>query len=363
MKNVIVTILVLLGVGVGGYFGWGVWQKKQALEKGSASSVELAAVERQTIELTVEVAGDIEPAVQVEVKSELSAKILKLHVELGQEVKTGDLLVDLDNKELLTEKASAEIEIAGTKLELEKARADHERDRRLFEQKLIAEKNVLDSKAALDLADNSYDKSQKRLQNVLDRLAKSRVLAPMGGKILELPVVEGQVVVAAASVNSGTALMKIADLQKLQISTHVNQVDVAKLKTGMKVDFSVDSLPGLKMEGRIAEIAPTATIKKNIKGFTVEVAIDQPEGRLRPGMTADVVVPIEKVENVLAVPLAAVFTEGEEKVAFVKAEGAEAKPEMKEVEIGISNIDFVEIKSGLNEGEKVLLSRPRKDRS
>lgn len=360
MKNVIILFVVLALLGVGGYAGWTAWQKKLGSEQNQIAPEETAKVERQTIQLTVEVAGDIEPVVQVEVKAEISAKIRKLHVELGQEVKQGDLLMELDNQELLTEKASAEIEIAGFKLSVEKARADHKRDEQLYSKQLIAERTMLDSKSALELAENSFDKSQKRLQNVMDRLAKSKVMSPMSGRILELPVVEGQVVVAAASVNSGTSLMKIADLKKLQISTHVNQVDVAKLSLKMNVGFSVDSIPGVTMEGRVQEIAPTATIKKNIKGFTVELAIDEPDPRLRPGMTADVVVPIEKVENALAVPLSAVFSEGEKKVAFFLPTEGKGDAEMRELQIGISNIDYVEIKSGLSEGETVALTRPKR---
>jgi RND family efflux transporter MFP subunit len=347
-------------LGFVGYKGWTSWQKKLQSQQAQADPEMTARVERQTIQLTVELAGDIEPAVQVEVKSELSAKISKLPVVLGGVVQQGDLLLELDNQELLTEKASAEIEIAGAQLSVEKARADYERDYQLHTKELVAERTMLDSKSTLDLAINTFDKSRKRLQNVMDRLSKSKIMAPMNGKILELPVVEGQVVVAAASVNSGTSLMKIADLSKLQISTHVNQVDVAKLKQEMKVSFSVDSIPNLQMEGRIQEIAPTATIKKNIKGFTVELAITQSDERLRPGMTADVVIPIEKVENVLAVPLSAVFSEAGKKVVFIKASDPQISPETREVSVGISNIDYVEIKSGLSEGDTVLLSRPKK---
>ncbi|MDZ4789402.1 MAG: efflux RND transporter periplasmic adaptor subunit [Blastochloris sp.] len=360
MKTFFIILVVALVLGLGGLWGWKEWQTQKAAGLDEVALELTAMVERKSIIQTVDVAGDIEPAEQIEVKAEISAKIKLLNVKLGDVVQAGDVLVELDNRELLTDKASAEIEIVGTELSVKKARADSERDAQLFAKQLVAEKTMLDSQTTLALAENNYDKAQKRLQIVLDRLAKSKVLAPMAGRILELPVVEGQVVVAAASVNSGTSLMKIADLQKLQISTHVNQVDVAQLKLGMTVDFSVDSIPNFKMVGKIQEIAPTATVKKNIKGFTVQIGIEQPDERLRPGMTADVMITIETVENALAVPLSAVFNEKDKKVAFVNAKTPESEPMMKELEIGISNVDVVEIKSGLSEGETVLLTRPRK---
>jgi RND family efflux transporter MFP subunit len=205
------------------------------------------------------------------------------------------------------------------------------------------------------------ERSQKRLQTVNDKLEKTKVLSPMSGVVLELPVVQGQVVVGAASVNSGTLLMKVADLKRLLISTHVNQVDVARLKAGMPIRFTVDSLPGKEMEGRIDNIAPTATIVKNIKGFTVEMLIENPDPALRPGMTADLVIPIEKAEDVLSVPLAAVFSEPDgSKICFVEKTDPDGTTtaEKRPVKIGLSDTDHVQILSGLQENEPILLVRP-----
>ncbi|MFQ3671537.1 MAG: hypothetical protein SNJ84_08785, partial [Verrucomicrobiia bacterium] len=107
-------------------------------------------------------------------------------------------------------------------------------------------------------------------------------------------------------------------------------------------------------------IAPTATVRRNIKGFTVDILISDPDPRLRPGMTAEVRIPIEKAEGVLAVPLAAVFNDPQEgRVTFVRPNGPSAPPEKRPVQIGIANLDFVQIKDGLREDETVLLIRPK----
>jgi len=359
LKKSLTYLVVVLLLGGAGFAGWKWWQGKIALTKQAGAPVMMAKVERQTIKITVDIAGDLEPIDVLEVKSEVSAKIKKLYVELGDHVKQGAPLVDLDDKELQTERGSVLIEIEGAKLEVDKARLDFERDEKLFGRQLIPEKNVADSRSALDLATNRFDRASKRLQTIEERLSKTKIAAPMNGVILELPVVEGQVVVAAASVNSGTMIMKMAKLDQLLIKAHVNQVDVARLNPGMAAEFSVDSVPGVKMEGKIDRIAPTAVVKNNIKGFQVEIRIEKPDERLRPGMTADVVVPINKAENVLAVPLTAVFAEPDDsKVVFVAAKDPKAAPEKRPVEVGVSNIQYVEIKTGLDEGETVLLSRP-----
>jgi RND family efflux transporter MFP subunit len=360
VKTLLTWLVVLAVLGAGGYAGWGWWQKKLSQARMPTGPVLTAKVERKTIELNVEIAGDLEPVDVLEVKSEVSAKIKKLHVELGQSVKQGAVLAELDNTELLTEKSQIQIEIEGANLEWQKAVDDVQRDERLFERQLIPERDVAESRNARDLAENRLDRAKKRMQTLEDRLAKTTITAPMNGVILEMPVVEGQVVVAAASVNSGTMLMKLANLDQLLIKTHVNQVDVARLSEKMEVSFTVDSIPGTPMTGRVFRMAPTATIKNNIKGFQVEIRIEQPDPRLRPGMTADVVIPIAKATEVLAVPLAAVFNEpGDTKVVYLPGAGVEASAEKRPVEIGIANINFVEIKSGLQENEVILLTKPR----
>lgn len=357
MKKILIWLVVLAAVGAGGWLGWKSWKKNGA--ESSAPAVPTAAVERRTIEMEVRIAGDLEPVDVLEVKSEVSAKIKKLHVELGQKVPQGALLVELDDKELLTEKASIQIEIEGAQLELDKAVKDFERNNNLFQRQLIAQKDLDDARTAKELAENRLDRASKRMQVLDDRLAKTKISAPMGGVILELPVVEGQVVVAAASVNSGTLIMKLANTTQLLIRTHVNQVDVARLREKMPVTFTVDSIPGVKMEGKVFRIAPTATVRNNIKGFQVEIRIDSPDARIRPGMTADVVVPVDRVENALAVPLPAVFLEPDgSKVVFVAAASPEAPAEKRAVEAGLSDVDFVEIRSGVAQGESVLLVRP-----
>ncbi len=357
MKALITPAIVVAILGIAGYFGWSWWQKHMLLADTGEQVYQTAQVERRTIAQTVDIAGDISPVEQVEVKSEVSAKIKTLQVRLGQVVKSGELLLELDDQELLTEFASVKIEIEGARLEAIKAREDHERDKQLFDRQLIAEKNLVDSRIAMELAENRLERAQARQRNVEDRLSKTRILAPMPGLVLELPVVDGQVVVAAASVNSGTMIMKIANMERLLITTHINQVDVARLSEGMEVDFTVDSVPDVAMRARIRQIAPMASVVRNVKGFTVELLIDQPDERLKPGMTADVVIPLSVSENVLSVPLAAVFSEGRQRVAFV-SNGPGQPPVRREIEVGISNLDHVEIKSGLNDGETVLLTRP-----
>lgn len=361
MKTWIWIIIALALAGAGAWFGLPYLKALQKPEDPLLSQPLTATVERRDIETVVEVAGDINPLVQVEVKAEVSAKIKKLLVEPGQVVKVGQTLVELDDSDLLTERASSEIEISQTRVELEKAKRDLDRNKRLFEKNLVSEQTYLDADTAFKIASAQQQQAEKRLQIVQDKIAKTKVNAPIAGTALDVPTVEGQVVVAAASVNSGTMLVKLADMSKLLIATHVNQVDIAKLKEGMAVNFTVDSVGTQVMNGKIYRISPLAAVKNNVKGFTVEILIENPDPGLKPGMTANVIVPIGKAPGVLAVPLAAVFSEpGGGKVAYVEKGGGENKSvEKRDITIGASNIDFVEVKQGVSENETVLLVKPR----
>ncbi len=359
MKRVFTILALILLLGGAGYFGYQYLAKQKAAIQEEQQENLTAKVTRETIELNVEVSGDIEPLEQVEVKAEVSAKLKKILVELGTQVERGQLLFELDDKELLTQMETAKLEIESARLGLEKTLSDHERNQRLFEKELVPARDVTDSLTEKELAENAVERAQKRVQNVEDQLSKTLINAPISGLILEMPVVEGQVVVAAASVNSGTLLMKLADMSNLIIKTHINQIDVAKLSLKMPVNFFLDPIPGEIFKGKVHTIAPTASVKQNVKGFEVEIVIPEPDPRLKPGMTANVVAPIEVREQVLSVPLSTVYSEPDRsKVVYVQPEDPKAAVEKREVKIGVANLDYVEVISGLEEGETVLLRRP-----
>src|SRR5690606_22878378 len=123
--------------------------------------------------------------------------------------------------------------------------------------------------ADLAISENALDKSKSRLQTVEDRLRKTKIVAPADGMALDLPVKEGQVVVAAASVNAGTVLMTFANLSELQIYSHVNQVDAPRLRKGQDVEVKMSDTSDDPIVARIDFIAPLAVVKNNIKGFEV----------------------------------------------------------------------------------------------
>jgi RND family efflux transporter MFP subunit len=315
-----------------------------------------AKVERKDLDFAVEVTGDLRPSVQVDVKAEVSGKIKKIHVDIGQTVKRGAPLLELDDYDLLTERSSTAIEIDGAKLQLSKASVNAKRALELLASDLVSKQEAENLKLDADIAANSLDRATKRLQTVEDKLAKTRISSPIDGVVTTLPVVEGQVVVGGPSVSTGTLLMTLANLTDMLISTHVNQLDVTRMKEGQSVEVTVDAFEGSKLGGKVQLIAPIATIKNNIKGFAVDILVTSQDRRVRPGMSASVRIPIARAAAALSVPVEAVFRDGEKRFVYVKSGD---RFEKRTVEVGLSTSDRAEVKGGLQEGEVVSLVRPK----
>src|SRR3954469_21935700 len=362
-------IVILLVLGVGGFFGY----KKLPDLKASKANAEArgriatAVAERKDIRFNVKAAGEIGPAEQVSVRPEINGKIDELPVDLGDRVKKGDLLVKLDDKELQQQRASLVTEIDRAKLQLTQAERNFKRAKELHEANLISQEVFENTKTEFDLARNALDRSQRELDILDERLTKTKIMAPFDCTILTRPVSIGQAVSGSGGFNSGTEVLTIADLNSMVINAHINQADVTRLKANQEVDVAIEAVSGLTLTGRVERIAPQATIKNNIKGFAVRILLKDVGDKVRPGMTANVTIPVSSADNVLAVPLAAVFTDRDpdtglsEHYVYVQDEESGAY-ERRPVRVGVSDLFVAEIQDGLQPGETVLLEQPKEER-
>jgi RND family efflux transporter MFP subunit len=351
--KLIITLTLVLGLGAGGYYFWkNTPVKPSDTENGGRPTI--AVVEPRSIRFEVSAAGDIGPADQVSVRPEVNGRIEELPVDIGDKVKKGDLLCRLDDRDLQIERRTRLAEIDGAKLQLEKADRNFKRSRQLYEQALISQEVFDDSKTDYGLATNALDRAVQQLNLVEDRLRKTRIQAPFDCTVLTRPVSLGQTVSGAAGFNSGTEIMTIANLNDMVVNAHVNQADVIRLQQGRDVEIQAESVPGVRMRGIVERIAPQAVIKNGIKGFSARIGIKDIDSRVRPGMTAVLSIPVSSADNVLAVPLAAVFTENGERFVFVKNEETfERRP----ILIGVTDYAFAEVVKGLVAGEVVSLDQ------
>jgi RND family efflux transporter MFP subunit len=370
-----VAIILALLVALGGSGAW-FWNRSRSTgsHSGTASDSSdarqlTAVVERGTVVPTVGVAGEIGPAEQVSVRPEVNGRIIELPVDVGDRVTKGGLLFALDDRDLGIEAETRQKQIESATLQLDKARIameqakrDFDRDRELFEAKLLSEQAFEGSRQKhessikdFDLARNSIERADKDLALARERLLKTRILAPFDCTILTRPVSIGQAVSGSGGFNSGTEVLTIADLSSMVINAHVNQADVTRLRHGMDVQVAVDAIPGLEVGGQVERIAPQATVKNNIKGYATRIALKNVDPRIQPGMTASVSIPVSGAENVLTLPLAAVFSEQGEHYVYIR-NGDQF--ERRTVKIGVSDFFRTEIQSGVAEGETVALEQP-----
>jgi len=363
MKKWLVAAVVI-GAGFGGYAIWSNWQKGK-LSAATPERPTTATIEMRNINFAVNAAGEIGPAEQVSVRPEINGKIEVLTVDIGDRVKKSDLLFKLDDKELQQQRSSNLTDIEKARLELAKAERDYKRAERLLGYKLISQELYDDAKTTFELAKNALERAQRELAITEERLTKTEVRAPFDCTILTRPVSIGQAVSGSGGFNSGTEVLTIADLNSMIINAQVNQADVPRLTVGETVEVSIEAVAGLKVSGVVERLSPQATIKNNIKGFSARIVLKNVDSRVRPGMTANVKIPVASADNVTAAPLSAVFTEKNQDTGqmerFVYVQQGESF-EKRIVKVGVSDFFFAEIQEGLSAGDVVSLELPKEER-
>ncbi len=348
------TLIVIAGLAVGGWFFWK-QQQANGLAAQDDSRPTTALVESTNISFAVTLAGEIAPAEQVSVRPEINGKIAMLNVDVGDKVKKGDVLFTLDDQELQNQKLASQADVDRAKLQLEQAERDFKRNQQLFDDKLVSREVFDNSKTVVALAKNALERAHRDMSVVEERLTKTVIAAPFDCTVLVRPVSVGQAVSGSAGVGGGTEVLVIADLNQMVINAHVNQADVTRLKHNQSVEVNVEAVSGLHVNGVIERIAPQATIKNNIKGFATRIAIKNIDPRIQPGMTANITIPVASAQNVLAVPLAAVFTEQGERYVYVKEGEQYAR---RPVQIGVADYFYAEVVNGLHSGDVVALEQP-----
>jgi HlyD family secretion protein len=359
-----IALIVVVGAGIAGYALWNNWQRQHP-ETTAPTRPTTATADLRNISFCVNAAGEIGPAEQVSVRPEINGRIELLPVDVGDVVKKGALLFTLNDKELQQELASNVTDIDKAKLGLEKAARDYQRAQKLLADKLISQEVYDDTKTAFELAKNALESAQRAKAITEEHIAYTVVHAPFDCTVLTRPVSVGQAVSGSGGFNAGTEVLTIADLNDMIINAQVNQADVPRLKSGEPVQVTVEAVADLLITGVVERVYPQATIKNNIKGYPARIVLKNPDPRVRPGMTANVKIPVASVANVTAVPIEAVFTEktadGSQMERFVYAQH-NGGFEKRSVKVGVSDFFYAEIQEGLKAGEVVSLEMPKEER-
>jgi HlyD family secretion protein len=349
------------------------------------TEVEVQAAERRTISSRVKATGEITPEKRVEISAKVVGEIINLPVVEGQEVRTGQLLLEIERDlyESARDQAraalrQAQVSVKRQEVQLADAQRNMRRTKELIADGLVSQEALDTAQVALDTAKVELEAQQyaveqyrSALQRAEDDLARTTIRSPMDGTVIQLDAEQGETVVPGSTNLPGSVIMTIADMSVLLAEVEVSEVDVVDVELGQEAEVKVDALGSEPEKGRVVEIA-TSGRRDATQGtirFNVKVALENPDPSLRPAMTAKVDILTATSEDAITAPIQAVVKrtldqEGEE-VKGSAAKGIDEsdvvyvieddKAVALEVETGISDELYVEIVDGLEEGQEVII--------
>ncbi|MDG2944102.1 efflux RND transporter periplasmic adaptor subunit [Exercitatus varius] len=377
-KNLIIAILLVV-IASGAYFFM------SGGENGPTFLTE--DVQRGNIEKSVVASGSIESSNEVDVGAQVSGKITKLYVKLGQEVKKGDMIADIDSTTQVNSLNTAKAALASYQAQLKAkqtaysvAQSSYNRLSKLYKLQAASlddvnsAKNTLDAAIAeIDALKESIKQAEIEVNTAETNVGYTKITSPIDGTVISTPISEGQTVNANQTTPT---IVTVADLQKMLIKPEISEGDITKVKAGQEVEFTILSDSSTKYHATINSIDPATTDSTDASStssssssgsssssssstsavyYYANMEVDNTDGVLRIGMTTENTIKIANVQNVLLVSNMAL--QKRDNKYFVNILNDKNQAEEREVTIGVQNDFQTEIKSGLNEGEKVIVSQ------
>jgi len=317
MRHVVRIIGYLLLLGA---IGAGVWYARQRLSPPPAtleSRVRTVVVAKGGIAAKVTASGTLSALVTVQVGSQVSGRIAELHADFNAKVKKGQLIARIDPQmfgaaleQARANLMAAEGNLARTRAQAEDAERQAERQKALLARQLVAQaeydtaqSNAVAARASVQATQGSVEQAKASLHQAQINLAYTNILSPIDGVVISRNVDVGQTV--AASLQAPTLFTIAEDLTRMQVDTNVAEADIGKLKADMDASFVVDAYPQLTFRGKIRQIRNAPITMQNVVTYDAVIDVENPEYKLKPGMTANVTVTWASVEDVLRVPNAA----------------------------------------------------------
>ncbi len=329
-------------------------------------------IEKDTITQYVEASGTIKPINTIEVGTQVSGTVSKIYVDYNSNVKKGQLLAELDPSLFEANVDQSRAKLTNAKAAYSKAnsilaykRNNYQRYKHLFEKNYVskddvelAQANFLQAKAELDAAKAEVSAAKASLENNLTNLRYSKITSPVNGVVISRAVDVGQTV--AASFNTPTLFEVAQDLTKMQIETSVSEADIGKIKVGQEADYTLDGYQDRVFKGKVSQVRLASTTTNNVVTYSVIVAIDNEEGLVIPGMSANVSIIVGSVKDVLCVDNKAFKFSPVDNTKKYETQGIwildNKEPKRVEVELGLSDDNKTQIITNeINVNDKVII--------
>ena len=387
MKKVWIPILIILILVI--------WFLTSRSASDDVISIDAEKVELRTIVQKINASGKIQPEESVQITSTITGWITEITVIEGDTVEPGQHLISIDEKQIRPRYNNALSQVKSSEANLKKVKAQMDRTKTLFSQKLISQQEQEQVEASFQIALSQAEQANANLLSAEDELSKTRLTAPKYGIVTSITKEEGEMAVGGMF-NPGV-LMTVADLSRMEVEVDVNENDVVNITIGDTTEIEIDAYPDTTFFGVVSEIAHTAQSmnmgsQQQVTNFKVKVKMITVPDRIRPGMSSTVNIITSTIKNALSIPIQALtsrpenykdqkkdnndekkWEESDESVSFKKVkpidvvfvikddfEGNKAEDNkkyalVKEISVGISGENYYEVKSGILEGEMIVI--------
>lgn len=355
-------------------------------QKKAAKPTELATttVGRSDISVTVQATGVVEPVDTIEIKSKASGPVIQLPVEIGSEVKAGDVLAQIDPRDVQNQFNQTMADDVSAAASMREAQITKARNDSLLKRRVITSAGYDSATVNYATAVSQLLTARANLDIARQNLEDATIRAPAAGTVINRAVSMGTMVTSTtAGGGEGTTLLTMADLSRVRMRVTVDEVEMRDVRVGESATVNVDAFPNRTFHGTVEKIEPQAVVTQGVTFFPVLVSITNTDRALMPGMNGEVTIQAETVKNVVAVPIDAVRTTKElgsiarlfgmnsdslksrlpesmtldtaPEQNFVVVKQADGSYELRRVKLGADNLTNVQVVSGLNAGDVVVL--------
>ena len=353
-KLLIAAIVALIFIGTFVFL----WQKSQPKEVFYSEFTP----KMDTLQRTTVITGKIEPRNEVNVKPQISGIITEILKEAGQYVQAGEVIAKVKVIPEMGQLSSAESRVRLANINVRQAEVDFEREKNLYEQKLVsadeydkvlqklnqAKEELKGAVDALDVVRNGVSRSNASMSSTLIR-------STISGVILDIPVKVGNSVILSNTFNDGTTIASVANMNDLIFRGNIDETEVGQLVTGMPMKITIGALQDVSFDASLEYVSPKAVESNGANQFEIKAAVTSlADSKIRSGYSANAEIVLARAENVLTVPESAIEFQGDSTFVYiVKGEGQEKTYERTAVTTGLSDGVSIEIKKGLTAKDRV----------
>jgi HlyD family secretion protein len=361
-RTITIIFLVLIGLAFVGSLYY-LYQKNNE----PAQTFETLTAEKRTIVKKTVATGNINPKEEIQIKPNISGIVNKIFVDEGDLVKNNQLIAQLRVVPNVANLASARNQIESANIREQNQKKIYDRNKKLFDQGVISANEFDNIQAEYDQAKQNSISAKQNFEIIktgttkgVGTTANTNIRATITGMVLTVPVKEGNQVIQANNFNEGTTITTLADVDNMIFEGKVDESEVGKVKEGLPLEITVGAIEGKKFDAKLDYIAPKGVKQNGAIQFDIEASIKNPDSTfIRAGLSANASIILEKVEDVLSLKEALVQFDDKDQ-AYVEVKTGDKEFERRNLELGVSDGIYVEIKEGIDKEDKIKIWNPTK---